>query len=138
MRLAFTDAGEPIDVGPDAIRDDDAFADLRTQIDEYFAGTRRRFDLELRPQGSAFQRQVWDHLVTIGYGTTQSYGQVAAAIGNPRSSRAVGLANGQNPIAIVVPCHRVIGADGKLTGYAGGMERKRHLLDLERGTPTLG
>ena len=114
-------------------RDDDAFADAAQQLAEYFAGARREFDLDLKPVGTDFQLKVWGLLRTIPYGQTWSYGQLALATGNPNASRAVGLANGRNPHAIIVPCHRVIGANGSLTGYGGGMERKRLLLDLEAG-----
>jgi methylated-DNA-[protein]-cysteine S-methyltransferase len=101
------------------------------QLDEYFAGKRREFDLPLRFDGTVFQRRVWQELTEIRYGETWSYGQLACRIGNPSASRAVGLANGRNPISILVPCHRVIGADGSLTGYGGGLERKRWLLAHE-------
>ncbi|GAB3658612.1 methylated-DNA--[protein]-cysteine S-methyltransferase [Glycomyces tarimensis] len=103
------------------------------QLDAYFAGRLRRFDLPLAAAGTAFQQRVWAALCDIPYGTTVSYGDIAREIGNPAAVRAVGLANGSNPIAIVVPCHRVIGANGKLTGYAGGVWRKERLLALERG-----
>jgi methylated-DNA-[protein]-cysteine S-methyltransferase len=119
-------------------RDDAAFADVAAQLGEYFAGARTTFDVELAPSGTEFQRRVWAQLRTIPYGETRSYGAVAAELGTPGASRAVGLANGRNPISIIVPCHRVIGADGSLTGYGGGMERKRHLLDLERGSLPFG
>ena len=98
------------------------------QLTEYFEGARREFDLPLRLQGTAFQQRVWRELTEIPYGQTWSYGQLAHRIDKPRASRAVGLANGRNPISILVPCHRVIGADGSLTGYGGGIERKRWLL----------
>jgi methylated-DNA-[protein]-cysteine S-methyltransferase len=101
------------------------------QLTEYFAGNRRVFDLPLAPVGTAFQRLVWTALLSISYGETRSYGEVARAIGRPRASRAVGAANAKNPIAIIVPCHRVIGASRELTGYAGGMAMKRWLLDHE-------
>lgn len=101
------------------------------QLREYFAGSRREFDLPLRLQGTEFQRRVWSELQEIPCGVTWSYGQLAKRIGNPNAPRAVGLANGSNPISIVVPCHRVIGADGSLTGYGGGLERKRWLLEHE-------
>ncbi len=101
------------------------------QLAEYFAGQRRDFDLPLRLEGTAFQRQVWQRLLEIRFGEILSYGELARRIGNPKASRAVGLANGRNPIAILVPCHRVIGADGTLTGYGGGLERKRWLLAHE-------
>src|ERR1700730_17371053 len=101
------------------------------QLTEYFAGTRRDFDLPLRLQGTTFQTRVWRELTVIPYGQTWSYGQLAHRIDKPSASRAVGLANGRNPISILVPCHRVIGADGSLTGYGGGLERKRWLLAHE-------
>ncbi|MGO9328373.1 MAG: methylated-DNA--[protein]-cysteine S-methyltransferase [Steroidobacteraceae bacterium] len=100
-------------------------------LEEYFAGTRREFELPLAPRGTPFQERVWQALTEIPYGVTWSYGQLAKRIGNPKASRAVGLANGSNPISILVPCHRVIGADGSLTGYGGGMERKQWLLAHE-------
>jgi methylated-DNA-[protein]-cysteine S-methyltransferase len=103
----------------------------RRQLAEYFKRARRRFDLPLAARGTAFQHKVWQALGNIAYGETRSYAQIAAAIGAPKSMRAVGAANGANPISIVVPCHRVIGADGSLTGYGGGLERKRALLALE-------
>jgi methylated-DNA-[protein]-cysteine S-methyltransferase len=113
-------------------RDDTAFPDAVEQLEAYFAGERREFDLELDLVGTSFQRQVWEALLTIPYGETRSYGQIAEQIGSPGASRAVGLANGHNPIGIIVPCHRVIGANGNLTGYGGGLDRKRALLALER------
>ncbi|WP_166982193.1 methylated-DNA--[protein]-cysteine S-methyltransferase [Paramicrobacterium fandaimingii] len=115
-------------------RDDATFAGVAQQFDEYFAGTRTRFDVALDPAGTAFEKQVWLLLRDIPYGTTRSYGDLAADLGDPNLSRAVGTANGRNPLSIIVPCHRVIGADGSLTGYAGGLERKRFLLALERDT----
>ena len=117
---------------PAANGDDDAvLAAAREQLAEYFAGERREFDLPLRPGGTPFQRAVWDALREIPYGETAGYGELANRLGRPGAARAVGLANGRNPIAIVVPCHRVIGAAGALTGYGGGLERKRYLLSLE-------
>ena len=118
-------------VNPAWSRDDDGFDDLREQLGEYFAGTRRGFDLPLHPIGTQFQKQVWQALVDIPYGETASYGRTALAIGAPGGARAVGTANGQNPISIVVPCHRVIGADGSLTGYGGGLPAKQWLLAHE-------
>lgn len=108
---------------------------LRTeaQLAEYFAGERRAFDLPLDFSGTVFQKQVWAALLAIPFGQTRSYADIARAIGRPTASRAVGAANGRNPISIVTPCHRVIGASGALTGFAGGLAAKRHLLDLERG-----
>ena len=102
------------------------------QLEEYFAGRRRKFDLDLRPTGTPFQLEVLDALATIPYGETRSYGEIAAQIGRPRAVRAVGAANGRNPLPVVLPCHRVIGADGSPTGFGGGLETKRYLLDLER------
>ena len=101
------------------------------QLEEYFAGRRRRFDLPLDLRGTDFQKRCWRELLKIPYGETRSYADIARAIGNPSAVRAVGLANGQNPMAIIVPCHRVIGSDGSLTGYGGGLETKRKLLELE-------
>jgi methylated-DNA-[protein]-cysteine S-methyltransferase len=117
---------------------EEPFADLRGQLDEYFAGRREAFDLPLAPTGTPFQRRVWQALQEIPYGETISYGEQARRIGVPSASRAVGVANGQNPLAVVIPCHRVIGADGSLTGYGGGLERKRFLLELEAGILSLG
>jgi methylated-DNA-[protein]-cysteine S-methyltransferase len=107
------------------------FDRARTQLDEYFAGERAAFDLPLAPNGTAFQSRVWAALQTIPLGRTCSYGELAKVVGKPTASRAVGAANGQNRIGIVIPCHRVIGADGSLTGYAAGVERKKWLLDHE-------
>ena len=106
-------------------------ADARRQLGEYFEGKRRSFDLSLAPRGTAFQHAVWKQLRAIPYGETISYGTLARRVGNPRAARAVGHANGRNPIAIVIPCHRVIGADGGLVGYAGGLPMKRWLLEHE-------
>ena len=106
----------------------------KKQLLEYFDGARREFDVPLDPHGTPFQLSVWEALLTIPYGETRSYGQIAAQIGNPEASRAVGMANHSNPISIFIPCHRVIGADGSLTGYGGGLQIKRTLLDLERRT----
>ncbi len=120
---------------------DDVFVDVAQQLDAYFAGSLRNFDVDLHPAGTEFQYRVWAALQTIPYGRTRSYGQIADQVGSPAASRAVGLANGRNPISIIVPCHRVIGASGNLTGYGGGIERKRSLLELEicanPVTPTL-
>ena len=113
-------------------RDDDVFGDAVEQLGAYFAGDLASFDVKLELSGTEFQRRVWAALQTIPYGEIRSYGQIAAQIGAPGASRAVGLANGRNPIGIIVPCHRVIGASGSLTGYGGGLDRKRALLDLEK------
>ena len=101
------------------------------ELREYFAGERRSFSVPLDASGTAFQKKAWAVLLTIPYGETRSYGQLAAQVGNPKASRAVGAANGRNPISIIVPCHRAIASDGALTGFAGGLEAKRHLLALE-------
>lgn len=108
------------------------FRDVKEQLDGYFAGRRQRFDLALAPTGTAFQRKVLEALQAIPYGETRSYKEVAAAIGKPCAVRAVGAANGRNPIPIIIPCHRVIGSDGSLTGFGGGLEVKRALLALEQ------
>ncbi|WP_073948022.1 methylated-DNA--[protein]-cysteine S-methyltransferase [Streptomyces kebangsaanensis] len=115
-------------------RDDRPFGEAIDQLNAYFAGELKDFTLQLRLHGTPFQRNVWDQLRGIPYGETRSYGQLAAALGNSGASRAVGLANGKNPIGIIVPCHRVIGASGSLTGYGGGLPRKQRLLEFERGT----
>ena len=104
----------------------------KNQLDEYFAGKRKCFDLPLAPKGTEFQKKVWDALKEIPYGETRTYGEIAGMVGNPKGARAVGMANNRNPIAIIVPCHRVVGASGKLVGYAGGMEQKEKLLHLEK------
>ena len=114
-------------------RDDTPFGEAMDQLKAYFEGELTEFTLELRLHGTPFQRGVWQQLQRIPYGETRSYGELADALGNPKASRAVGLANGKNPVGIIVPCHRVIGASGSLTGYGGGLERKRRLLDFERG-----
>ncbi|GGQ91884.1 methylated-DNA--[protein]-cysteine S-methyltransferase [Streptomyces pilosus] len=116
------------------VADDAGFAEAEEQLAAYFAGELRAFTVALRLRGTPFQRQVWEQLARIPYGETRTYGQLADALGNPKASRAVGLANGRNPVGIIVPCHRVVGASGGLTGYGGGLERKRRLLDFERGT----
>lgn len=122
-------------VADEAVVDDPSHAVLVTalaQLDEYFAGRRRGFDVPLDARGTAFQRSAWDALCTIPFGETVSYGEQARRMGDVRKARAVGAANGRNPISIVVPCHRVVGADGSLTGFAGGMDAKAWLLDHER------
>ncbi len=108
------------------------------QLHEYFAGERQRFELPLAPRGTEFQRRVWRALTEIPYGKTTSYGELARRIGKPSASRAVGLANGANPLPIIVPCHRVIGADGSLTGFGGGLQIKRKLLALENAERSAG
>jgi methylated-DNA-[protein]-cysteine S-methyltransferase len=111
----------------------EGFTPLGEQLAEYFAGARRSFEVELDLQGTEWERRVWEALLRIPYGETRSYGQIAEELGSVRACRAVGVANARNPVAIVVPCHRVIGANGSLTGFGGGLERKRSLLDLEAG-----
>ncbi|MBK3639232.1 methylated-DNA--[protein]-cysteine S-methyltransferase [Streptomyces sp. MBT33] len=115
-------------------RDDTLFDEAQAQLKAYFAGELKEFTLQLHLHGTPFQRTVWDQLRRIPYGETRTYGELADALGNSGASRAVGLANGRNPIGIIVPCHRVVGADGSLTGYGGGLPRKRRLLDFERGS----
>ncbi|MGW0629419.1 methylated-DNA--[protein]-cysteine S-methyltransferase [Streptomyces sp. NPDC002758] len=115
-------------------RDDSLFGAAEDQLTAYFAGELKEFTLELRLHGTPFQRTVWEQLTRIPYGETRTYGELADALGNSNASRAVGLANGRNPVGIIVPCHRVVGSDGSLTGYGGGLDRKRRLLDFERGT----
>jgi methylated-DNA-[protein]-cysteine S-methyltransferase len=130
-RAAALSAGRPVGDRDDA---NPILVEAVRQLRAYFAGDLKEFDLPLDPSGSAFQRSVWEQLSKIGYGETASYGEIARRLGmTGAASRAVGLANGRNPIPIVIPCHRVVGAKGALTGYAGGVERKQALLDLEQG-----
>ncbi|HET6919856.1 MAG TPA: methylated-DNA--[protein]-cysteine S-methyltransferase [Jiangellaceae bacterium] len=133
------EAHGPSQPSADWVEDGSRFEAARHQLQEYFAGDRTEFDLPLRPTGTPFQQEVWSALQSIPYGEVRSYGEIAAQIGRPGASRAVGLANGSNPIAVIVPCHRVIGSSGSLTGYGGGLHRKRLLLDLEaqRAEPAL-
>jgi methylated-DNA-[protein]-cysteine S-methyltransferase len=121
----------PRSLPPEARHDPDAFGDVEAQLNAYFAGELTEFDVPLAPSGSDFQLRVWAQLLAIPYGETASYGKIAAAVGRPDAVRAVGATNGRNPIAVIVPCHRVIGADGSLVGYGGGLARKRQLLELE-------
>jgi methylated-DNA-[protein]-cysteine S-methyltransferase len=137
LRLTLDDDGAVAGIGfaPGA-RTGDAGGDprverLAVQLREYFAGKRAGFDLPLRPRGSALERRVWDELLRIPYGETATYAEIASRIGRPGAARAVGRANARNPIAIAIPCHRVVGSDGSLTGYAGGLQCKRSLLALE-------
>ena len=122
----------------DSARDDRRLRPAIEQLEEYFAGARTRFELSLVPPGTAFQKEVWAALVRIPFGATATYGEIARAVGRPDASRAVGGANHRNPIAIIIPCHRVIGADGSMTGYGGGLPRKRLLLDLETRVAAAG
>jgi methylated-DNA-[protein]-cysteine S-methyltransferase len=143
LSVAKNDRGEVIEIhffgraDDDWERDDTAFDDVASQLREYFAGSRRQFDLPLAFSGTPFQQSVWKELLAIPYGRTRSYQEIANAIGKPAATRAVGAANGANPIPIVVPCHRVIGANGSLTGFGGGLDVKRRLLALESGVQLL-
>ncbi len=130
--LKMIDNGEYAGQSDGLVRDDAQFAEAIAQLEEYFAGTRTDFELELAPEGTDFQRAVWDALAEIPFGETRSYGEIAAAVGRPKAARAVGMANNRNPIAVIVPCHRVIGAGGDLVGYGGGIDRKVWLLGHER------
>jgi len=122
-------AREPLDLEE---RSSEVLERAREQLEEYFTGRRQQFDLPLDPRGTDFQRRVWQRLRSIAYGETTTYGALARELGDPGASRAVGLANGSNPLPIVIPCHRVIGADGSLTGFGGGLPVKQALLELER------
>jgi methylated-DNA-[protein]-cysteine S-methyltransferase len=132
-RLSMQSAPRPVVIDPSWHRDDLPFATVREQLEQYFDGARREFDVELDLSGNPFELKVWNALLRIPCGVTASYGQIATELGDAAAARAVGLANARNPVAVIVPCHRVIGADGSLTGYGGGLERKRFLLDLEAG-----
>ena len=129
--VGFTEGERPVRQEPDRQEDSGLLAEATLQLQEYFDGRRRRFTLPVAPAGTPFQQRVWQELQEIPWGTTTTYGEVARRIGQPTAVRAVGSANGRNPVAIVIPCHRVIGSDGSLTGYAGGIATKRRLLQLE-------
>jgi methylated-DNA-[protein]-cysteine S-methyltransferase len=131
-RLEFVKGRAPSKAEPAWVQDAKPLAEVVRQLRAYFAGELKDFHLPLAPQGTPFQLEVWKRLCDIPYGETISYGELARRIGNPNASRAVGLANGSNPIAIIIPCHRVIGSNGKLTGYGGGLPLKEKLLALER------
>ncbi|WP_022666536.1 methylated-DNA--[protein]-cysteine S-methyltransferase [Desulfospira joergensenii] len=118
--------------GKEWVPDPEGFKDVLEQLEAYFQGELKTFALDLDPQGTPFQEKVWKELVKIPFGETLSYGELAHRIGNPKASRAVGMANGKNPIAIIIPCHRVIGKDGSLTGFGGGLDIKAGLLEFER------
>ena len=136
QRLEFLDEqvhGPLIWKGIELLHDTQAVAPIASQLQEYFAGRRRAFDIPLAPQGNAFLQEAWRHLREVPYGTTLTYGALAQRLARQTSARAIGRANAVNPIAIIVPCHRIIGADGSLTGYAGGLARKQALLELEGG-----
>jgi methylated-DNA-[protein]-cysteine S-methyltransferase len=125
VRFDAGDAAAPASADP-------LLLEAADQLGAYFAGALREFDLPLAPSGTPFQREVWDAVSGISYGRTASYAEIAAAVGRPSACRAVGAANGRNPLPVIVPCHRIMGAAGALTGYGGGLDRKRSLLDLER------
>jgi methylated-DNA-[protein]-cysteine S-methyltransferase len=147
-RICFQDGSHPAEPDPGWRRDKEPFREAVAQLAAYFAGERQRFDLPLAPEGTPFQKRVWCMLQTIPYGETVSYGELARRLGRSTASRAVGAANGRNPIPIVIPCHRVVGSDGSLTGFGGGLAIKRRLLALESlalaldlrplGAPALG
>lgn len=132
-QINFTQNGTPAASNAEWREDVSGFTDVVRQLKAYFAGELQDFQLTLAPQGTPFQQKVWSELCKIPYGETISYGELARRIGNPSASRAVGLANGSNPIPIIIPCHRVIGSNGKLTGYGGGLDIKEKLLALEKG-----
>ena len=131
--ISFESGPHAVHPGEDWQQRKDPFREAIAQLEAYFAGERSRFDLALAPVGTPFQRNVWSLLTAIPYGETVSYGELARRLGRSTASRAVGAANGRNPIPIIIPCHRVIGADGSLTGFGGGLEIKRRLLALEAG-----
>ena len=131
-QIHFPSNGRPAEPNPEWHENVPVFHETIGQLRAYFAGELKQFDLPLAPEGTEFQQRVWRELCTIPYGETTSYGELARHIGNPKACRAVGLANGSNPIPIVIPCHRVIGANGKLTGYGGGLHIKEKLLALEQ------
>lgn len=130
--LVFPNSVEKRLPGDSWMEDEAPFREIIDQLNEYFAGERQNFILKLAPNGTDYQKRVWKKLQEIPYGQTVSYGEIAARLGNPKGGRAVGTANGKNPIPIIVPCHRVIGKDGSLTGFGGGLDIKRKLLELER------
>lgn len=131
LEIRFENSWDESDL-TDFTKEDSLFTEAITQLNEYFTGKRKDFSLPLSPQGTDFQQKVWSELQSIPYGTTTSYGEIAKRIENPKGSRAVGLANGKNPIPIIIPCHRVIGKNGKLTGFGGGLDIKQHLLEIEK------
>lgn len=130
--LIFLKGKDKVKIPDDWVENEEFFREISRQLEAYFSGKLKSFDIKLAPEGTEFQKSVWDALCEVPYGETRSYKEIAVSIGNPRAYRAVGLANNRNPIAIIVPCHRVIGADGKLTGYASGLDVKEFLLKLEK------
>ena len=133
ISIDFVDAKYAKRIEPDWVEDADhpALRECFGQLREYFAGKRREFDLPLSPRGTSFQERVWQEIARVPYGKTISYGELAKRVGAPGQARAAGAATGRNPVGVVIPCHRIVGADGSLTGYAGGLERKTRLLELE-------
>lgn len=131
ISVGFAEGPRPASLPPDGEERPERFDNVVRQLQEYFRGERRDFDLPLAPRGTPFQQRVWQALREIPYGRSASYAEIARRLGNPNAMRAVGLANGRNPIPVIIPCHRVIGADGSLTGYGGGLPIKRKLLALE-------
>jgi len=136
--IRFEQERHPVRIADDCLPAPERFTEVRAQLQAYFAGELTRFDLPLNPLGTPFQLRVWQALRAIDYGRTESYGELARRIGDAKATRAVGAANGRNPLPIVIPCHRVIGNDGSLTGFGGGIERKRFLLELEGGERQAG
>ncbi len=132
--LHFPNTAEKTVIGENWHQDEECFADVLQQLGEYFTGDRQRFEVKMNPKATDFQRKVWQELQQIPYGKTASYGEIAKRIDNPKACRAVGGANGKNPIPIIIPCHRIIGNDGSLTGFGGGLELKKKLLRLENIT----
>lgn len=135
--LYFPNATATLTVSAEWVLDEAVFAEPLRQLREYFAGRRQEFDLVVDPQGTPFQKEVWRELCRIPYGETASYQAIAERLGKPKACRAVGMANGRNPLPIIIPCHRIIGKNGTLTGFGGGLPVKRQLLELERGLPSL-
>ncbi len=135
--LHFPNAAEEVCTGQDRQYNETVFDEVLTQLTEYFAGKRQVFDFKIMPKGTDFQKRVWQELQKIPFGKTASYGEIAERIGNAKACRAVGMANNKNPIPIIVPCHRVIGKNGSLIGFGGGLDLKRQLLDLENGASSL-
>lgn len=130
--LYFPNKINSISLSENFEEDNSSFQQITTQLTEFFSGKRKNFQLQLRPQGTDFQLQVWRELQKVPYGKTASYGEIAARIGNPKACRAVGMANSKNPIPIIIPCHRIIGKNGSLTGFGGGLDVKKQLLGLEQ------
>ena len=134
--LHFPNSTQQLQIPAEWLETEDSFQEMLQQLRQYFAGKRRQFDLPISPQGTPFQEQVWQELCKIPYGETASYGMIAQRIGKPKACRAVGMANSKNPIPIIIPCHRIIGKDGSLTGFGGGLPVKKQLLELERQSLT--